>query len=597
MAESFNPYREWLGLDATATPPNHYELLELPPGESDLTKISAAADRAMARVRRVRPGAHAGEWGRLLDRIEAVKVCLLDPAAKAAYDQELGDGGAATDVPSLPPEDAPPRARPWDRVGNDLGGDVPRPASASAGPMPAGSTDPPDSPPTPADMPDMPDSEPRRPPWERVAARAVGGSTLPAGATPPEPTFSGVAPPDSFPIPPSESIPPDAPPLAASGHSGDRLTRGIGGGRQRGQGGMSKGLILVGATGLAIVGLASLVAAVMLTSGFDGDTTIAQSDSPRPSEIRAPIEPPESSSSANQSPTEPSQPDAPDARPSTRKNEPPESLWAENSGPVRPRITPDGNPNANNPSSTAGAVGGADAGVSPSPSDGGPPAPRQWIVDVPSASATDPAGGGAVGAGGHEPGREPQPAPSSAPTPTRAQAAEFAEAMAAARAAVSARRMDEAREHLARARQVALRPADQKAVARLELVIGYLDLFWWNWRQTVEELPVGYELIVDQHLMAVVEASSESLKLRSQGITRDFPLDDAPRWLVTAVADKLLAETPEQKLALGVFLAFDGRGRPDIARAQNLWDQADRAGLETDLLRQELSAISDARNR
>jgi hypothetical protein len=85
----FNPYQEWLGLAADKGSPNYYELLGLENGEGDLEQIAVAGDRAATRVRSYRPGPHARQWSQLLDEIFAAKSCLLDPPAKAAYDQRL----------------------------------------------------------------------------------------------------------------------------------------------------------------------------------------------------------------------------------------------------------------------------------------------------------------------------------------------------------------------------------------------------------------------------------------------------------------------------------------------------------------------------
>ncbi len=120
MEESFNPYFEWLGIPKGQRPPNHYTLLGLKPTEGDPEVIARAADVRLAKVRMVRPGGQLGDWGRLLDQLSAAKVCLLDPAGRAAYDAGLSQYGsvppapqppAATTVPPEPPPEPPPVAR------------------------------------------------------------------------------------------------------------------------------------------------------------------------------------------------------------------------------------------------------------------------------------------------------------------------------------------------------------------------------------------------------------------------------------------------------------------------------------------------------
>lgn len=111
----FNPYQEWLGLAAEKGSPNYYELLGLENGESDLERIAVAGDRTATRVRSHRPGPHARQWSQLLDEIFAAKSCLLDPPAKAAYDQRLVMKQVLASRPSeLKAERQPPAKAPVD---------------------------------------------------------------------------------------------------------------------------------------------------------------------------------------------------------------------------------------------------------------------------------------------------------------------------------------------------------------------------------------------------------------------------------------------------------------------------------------------------
>ena len=89
VTDDFNPYHEWLGLDAQLKQPNYYQLLGVDQSEADAQKIAAAADRALSKVRSVRPGPRAAEWAKLLDEMAAARFCLTDPAKRAEYDRQL----------------------------------------------------------------------------------------------------------------------------------------------------------------------------------------------------------------------------------------------------------------------------------------------------------------------------------------------------------------------------------------------------------------------------------------------------------------------------------------------------------------------------
>lgn len=87
MPETFDPYREWLGICAPS--PNHYQLLGLPEFEADTARIVAAADARMAQVRTYQTGPRGQYTQPILNAMAAAKLCLLDPAARSAYNAEL----------------------------------------------------------------------------------------------------------------------------------------------------------------------------------------------------------------------------------------------------------------------------------------------------------------------------------------------------------------------------------------------------------------------------------------------------------------------------------------------------------------------------
>jgi outer membrane biosynthesis protein TonB len=89
MAESFDPYRKWLGIPPQEQPPHHYRLLAIPLFESDPDVISNAADGRMAQIKTFQAGKHSQLSQRILNEIATAKVCLLNAEKKAAYDRWL----------------------------------------------------------------------------------------------------------------------------------------------------------------------------------------------------------------------------------------------------------------------------------------------------------------------------------------------------------------------------------------------------------------------------------------------------------------------------------------------------------------------------
>jgi len=146
VPEPFDPYLQWLDIQTDRRPPDHYTLLGLEPLESDPQVIAHAADVRMARIRKIRPGVHVGDWGRLLDQLQAVKVCLLEVASKAAYDASLSKEepargvGAKVSGPADRSEATPVLATPPDPTGPPPQAAAPRvqaPAPLVAGSNPA----------------------------------------------------------------------------------------------------------------------------------------------------------------------------------------------------------------------------------------------------------------------------------------------------------------------------------------------------------------------------------------------------------------------------------------------------------------------------
>lgn len=100
MAERFDPYRKWLGIPEQDQPPNHYRLLGIELFESDADVISNAADGRMAQIKVFQAGKYSDLSQKLLNEIATAKVCLLNPARKAQYDQQLSERGVGRAITS-----------------------------------------------------------------------------------------------------------------------------------------------------------------------------------------------------------------------------------------------------------------------------------------------------------------------------------------------------------------------------------------------------------------------------------------------------------------------------------------------------------------
>ena len=108
---AYDPYYQWLGIAPKDQPPNHYRLLGIDRFEENLDVIDSAADRQTAHLRTFQIGKYSELSQRLLNEVAKAKICLLDPAKKAAYDAKLKQQlqPAQAVPPSAPPATPPPK--------------------------------------------------------------------------------------------------------------------------------------------------------------------------------------------------------------------------------------------------------------------------------------------------------------------------------------------------------------------------------------------------------------------------------------------------------------------------------------------------------
>lgn len=113
MGDSFDPYHKWLGILPKDQPPHHYRLLGIELFEDDLEVIERAADRQLSFLKKYQAGSQAAACAKLLNEISKARLCLLKPAAKAAYDAELRSEleSQTDDESSEPASDEPENPR------------------------------------------------------------------------------------------------------------------------------------------------------------------------------------------------------------------------------------------------------------------------------------------------------------------------------------------------------------------------------------------------------------------------------------------------------------------------------------------------------
>jgi len=84
-------YTRLLKLSPDKCPPNHYDLLNVSPGEKDAKAIEVAARQQIERLRKDVSPDLIRAARIVLKRIQRAQTCLQDPRARASYDFALTD--------------------------------------------------------------------------------------------------------------------------------------------------------------------------------------------------------------------------------------------------------------------------------------------------------------------------------------------------------------------------------------------------------------------------------------------------------------------------------------------------------------------------
>jgi hypothetical protein len=89
-------YRDWLGIQETARPLSHYQLLGLKVFEDDASVVRAKYRKLNAHVRKYAAGEYGPQSQALLNELCQAMLCLTDTVRKTEYDASLGRAAAAT---------------------------------------------------------------------------------------------------------------------------------------------------------------------------------------------------------------------------------------------------------------------------------------------------------------------------------------------------------------------------------------------------------------------------------------------------------------------------------------------------------------------
>ena len=90
MAATLDVYRDWLRIETTERPLNHYQLLRLESFEDDAGKVRSRYRKLNAHVRKYATGDYAAESQDLLNELAKAMLCLTDAQRKLEYDASLG---------------------------------------------------------------------------------------------------------------------------------------------------------------------------------------------------------------------------------------------------------------------------------------------------------------------------------------------------------------------------------------------------------------------------------------------------------------------------------------------------------------------------
>ncbi len=578
MSTGFDPYRKWLGLDASSAPPDHYRLLGLEPFESNAARIKEAADRKLAHVRGQRPGEHSQAWAQLLDEIAAAKQCLTNDGSREAYDQQLrraadGSGPSPSKVtpwPAPPTEGGPSPGEPASgpnsaQPENPLTGPsqddevIPGFPQPSSTPVPAPLVDPmapldlssvpaPSSIPVPLASADL-ESAPI-PGFSNVASQADPMAAVPGFQPAPVPVAHPVAAPAQ---PAAEAVPPlnepvasptgpstpsaaSSPPAVAPAPGNTTVAAPLQVAPKRPKNVRSRSRsssampIYVGVG----VGLAVLAAG--------GLYVFLKDQSPGPEVAHSHQQP---AAAATQTTATTGAPN-------------PGSLSGNQVADALGSQQPSAEPGWDDTRAVTG-VPGPGAADTDFPDFGGADTddpsmdaerPDHGTPQPDSGATSDPASMPEPGTQPNEPpGPAPEPPAPMPPQPSREELVQLGTRLKSARMALAQHDFGKAEELLEEAEPPVMRAADREKLENLRLLLGYAAGFHEAIIDGVSKLQAGESLQLENSAIGIVETSPDLIVLRVNGMNRRYMTSELPLGLAVVLAHQAVSPTDASTIA------------------------------------------------
>lgn len=585
----FNPYREWLEIDAPVQGLDYYRLLGVPRFESDPDRLRQALDSAANRVRRVRPGGQLDAWQGLLDELAAIRRVLTDPAAKQRYDADL-QAGTAPPVGTKPAVSSPTAAAtataewpPGTTIAKSLAANplppTVQPAAESPAALPQAIVVPPTgfAAPTGFVAPSVYGVPPM---GTAVAAGQIPTGYLPPDYVPagnpqsldsPSMAFGGVDPmaPVAMPAMPTGTVVAEPPPLPGmrTSSSPGAAARGTAAARRNSS---SQTTIIIGSLAVVAALLVAVLIVLLREPRRETEPAVAQNNGAAATNSAVPSR---VNTAATVTGTE--NPTPPETVPPVEPVTPPES-----SNPPTPTPPPSEQPPSEQPPV---AKPEEKTPVEIKPEEKKPvekmpeekmPAPKP---SVPAPSADPPA---------TMPAKPPVVPPPIVPRkvdPSPANAANMFKALATAKQLLAERNLDEAKQQITVAAGLAANEQQKEMVERLDTLHHYVGEFWTAVRAAIEGVQALEELELGKTRAIVVGTNNGEITIRLSGRNHTFTAMNVPSGLAMALATRWLdAKASSSKIIRGAFQAIDPNGDP--AQARKLWEESKLLGGEVDHL-------------